>query len=605
MSLPISDYALIGDTRTAALVGRDGSIDWFCVPRFDSGACFAALVGTEQHGRWLIRPRDEVLEIRRRYRGDTLVLDTSMRAQCGEVTITDLMVPEAERPTLVRRVTGVTGRVKMYTELVLRFDYGSVVPWVTRQNDVLRAVAGPDAVAVHTTVPLVGHDLQSTGEFEVSAGETVSFVLIHHPSHELPPSAVDPEVAVAASCQWWQTWMEQCPVSGPWTEAVRRSAITLKALTYAPTGGILAAPTTSLPEMVGGTRNWDYRYCWLRDATFTLYALLMNGFHSEAREWREWLLRAAAGRPEDLQILYGISGERRVDEQTIDWLPGYRGSAPVRVGNAARGQFQLDVVGEVLDVLHLTRSLDGPDAETVDAWNLQRVLLDFLESSWERPDSSLWEVRGPRRHFTHSKVMAWVGFDRAVKAVERFDRTGPVARWRQLRDEVHAEVCDRGYDAGRNTFVQSYGGKSLDAALLMMPLVGFLPADDPRLLGTIKAIEQELLHDGLVLRYLPDADVEGITGGEGYFLPCSFWLADNYALQGRTHEAHALFERLLSLRNDVGLLSEEFDPVKGELLGNFPQAFSHVALVNTAHNLSEARGPAHHRASGSWRRPTA
>ncbi len=604
MALPISDYALIGDTRTAALVGRDGSIDWLCVPRFDSGACFAALVGSERHGRWLIRPRDEVLDARRRYRGDTLVLETAMCTSTGEVTITDLMVPEAGHPTLVRQVTGVTGRVRMYTELVLRFDYGSVVPWVTRQNEVLQAVAGPDAVAVYTTVPLVGHDLQSTGEFEVSADETVSFVFIHYPSHERRPRPVDPEAAVASACHWWESWMSQCPVSGPWAGAVRRSAITLKALTYGPTGGIVAAPTTSLPELVGGTRNWDYRYCWLRDATFTLYALLMNGFHSEAKEWREWLLRAAAGRPEDLQILYGISGDRRVDEQTLDWLPGYRGSAPVRVGNAARGQFQLDVVGEVLDVLHLTRSLDGSDPETTDAWNLQRVLLDFLESSWDRPDSSLWEVRGPQRHFTHSKVMAWVGFDRAVKAVERFDRAGPVARWRQLRDDVHTEVCDQGYDAARNTFVQSYGGKSLDAALLMLPLVGFLPAEDPRLLGTVKAIERELLHDGLVLRYLPDADVEGITGREGYFLPCSFWLADNYALQGRTHEARALFERLLSLRNDVGLLSEEYDPVGGELLGNFPQAFTHVALVNTAHNLSATPGPAHHRSSGSWRRST-
>ncbi|MCZ3389592.1 MAG: glycoside hydrolase family 15 protein [Actinomycetia bacterium] len=605
MPLPISDYALIGDTRTAALVGRDGSIDWMCVPRFDSGACFAALVGDDRHGRWLIEPCDKVLAVSRQYRGDTLVLDTTMRTSYGEVLITDLMVPDADLPTLVRQVTGISGMVRLYTELVLRFDYGSVVPWVTRQDDVLHAVAGPDAVAVQTTVSLVGHDLKSTGTFEVSAGESVSFAFVHYPSHESAPAVIDPVAVVESTCQWWESWMSQCHVEGPWAPAIRRSAITLKALTYAPTGGIVAAPTTSLPEQIGGERNWDYRYCWLRDATFTLYALLINGFRSEAKEWREWLLRAAAGRPEDLQILYGIAGERRVDEQSLDWLPGYRGSTPVRVGNSACTQFQLDTLGEVMDVLHLTRTLDKVDPETDAAWQLQLTLLDFLESNWERPDSSLWEVRGPQRAFTHSKVMAWVGFDRAVKAVERHGRSGPVSRWRQLRDTIHADVCQRGFDPARNTFVQSYGSQSLDAALLMVPLVGFLPATDPRVLGTVEAIEGELVSDGLVRRYTPGVELEGVGGSEGFFLPCSFWLADNYALQGRTDEARALFDRLLALRNDVGLLAEEYDPIAREMLGNFPQAFTHVALVNTAHNLSGGPSPAHHRSSDSWRGSTA
>lgn len=605
MSLPISDYALIGDTRTAALVGRDGSIDWMCIPRFDSGACFAALVGDDRHGRWLIKPCDEVLEVSRQYRGDTLVLDTTIRTSSGEVLITDLMVPDAESPTLVRQVTGISGMVRLYTELVLRFDYGSVVPWVTRQDDVLHAVAGPDAVVVQTTVSLVGKDLTSTGTFEVSVGESVSFVFVHYPSHERAPAVVDPVAAIESTCQWWGSWMSQCHVDGPWAAAVRRSAITLKALTYAPTGGIVASPTTSLPEDIGGERNWDYRFCWLRDATFTLYALLINGFLGEAEEWRRWLLRAAAGKPEDLQILYGIAGERRVDEQALDWLPGYRGSTPVRVGNSARAQFQLDTIGEVMDVLHLTRTFDKLDQETDAVWDFQLTLLDFLESSWQRPDSSLWEVRGPQRAFTHSKVMAWVGFDRAVKAVERHGRSGAVEKWRCLRDTIHAEVCQRGFDPARNTFVQSYGSQSLDAALLMLPLVGFLPANDPRVLGTVDAIERELVSDGLVRRYTPEAELEGVSGSEGFFLPCSFWLADNYALQGRTDEARALFERLLALRNDVGLLAEEYDPVTREMLGNFPQAFTHVALVNTAHNLSGGHSPAHHRSTASWRGSTA
>lgn len=597
MSQPLEDYALIGGMRTAALVGRDGSIDWMCVPRFDSGACFAALLGGPEHGRWVIHPDEEVTTADRSYRGDTLVLDTTMHTASGAVRLTDFMLPEADHPTLIRQVTGLTGQVSMSTELALRFDYGSIVPWVHVEDGRLHAIAGPDALVIDSQVPLIGHDLRSTATFDVRAGESRSFVVIHHPSHEPAPERIDPEDAVESVVSWWTSWMESCTASGPWAPAMRRSAITLKALTFGPTGGIVAAPTTSLPEAIGGERNWDYRFCWLRDATFTLYALLVNGFHNEATEWRRWLLRAAAGRPEDLQVLYSVAGERRIPEQDVDWLPGYDSSRPVRVGNAARGQFQLDVFGEVLDMLHLTRRFDGSHPESDEAWSLQLEILTHLESVWEHPDSSLWELRGPLRHFTHSKVMAWVGFDRAVKAVERYEREGPVDRWRRVRDEIHAEVCEQGFDSTQNTFVQAYGGQAVDAALLMIPLVGFLPADDPRMLGTVEAIERTLMRDGLVLRYTPDPHLEGVLGDEGCFLPCSFWLADNYALQGRMVEARDLFEHLLELSNDVGLLSEEYDPVGGRLVGNFPQAFTHVALINTAQNLSSAAGPAAHRSS--------
>ncbi len=599
MPLPIGDYAMIGDTRTAALVGRDGSIDWMCVPRFDSGACFAALLGDPENGRWLIRPDDEVLSIERAYRGDTLVLDTTMYTAAGVIRLTDLMIPEADHPTLIRQVTGLSGHASVSTELGLRFDYGSIVPWVTQNDGRLHAIAGPEAVVVDASVPLVGRNMHTQGTFDVSAGESVSFVFVHHPSHEPMPERIDPDAAITSAVDWWTSWIQTCTVTSPWAAAVRRSAITLKALTYGPTGGIVAAPTTSLPEEVGGERNWDYRFCWLRDATFTLYALLVNGFHGEATQWRRWLLRAAAGRPEDLQVLYGVAGERRIPEQNVDWLPGYRDSRPVRVGNAARGQFQLDVFGEVLDVLHLTRRFDGANPESDEAWSLQLAILQHLESIWDQPDSSLWEVRGPLQHFTHSKVMAWVGFDRAVKAVERYGRDGPVDHWQRLRDEIHAEVCEQGFDSAQNTFVQAYGSASVDAALLMLPLVGFIPADDPRMLGTVEAIERTLMRDGLVLRYIPNPRLEGLPGDEGCFLPCSFWLADNYALQGRTVEASQLFERLLGLSNDVGLLSEEYDTASGQLVGNFPQAFTHVALVNTAHNLSSEAGPARHRSSES------
>jgi len=592
----VSDYALIGDTRTAALVGRDGSIDWLCAPRFDSGAFFAALLGSPEHGRWLIAPEGEVVEVVREYRSDTLVLDTMMRTGAGSVRVSDCMVMGTENPTLARIVTGLVGSVRMRTELVLRFDYGSVVPWVRRDAGRLLAVAGPDAVVLDSPVPVEGHDFTSKATFEVGAGESVGFVLAYHPSHVPPPHPEDPGELVGRTEQWWRDWMTDCSTGGPFESAVRRSAIVLKALTYGPTGGIVAAPTTSLPEEIGGSRNWDYRYCWVRDGTFTLYALMLTGFHEEATAWRRWLLRAAAGRPQDLQILYGIRGERRLPERSLDWLPGFRGSRPVRVGNAAGQQFQLDVYGELFDVLHLARRISSSQDEEIDAWPLQRALLEFLESAWTRPDRSLWEVRGEPRHFTFSKVMAWVAFDRAAKDVERQGRPGPAQRWRRLADVIHAEVCRRGYDAERGSFVQAYGSGAVDGALLMLPLVGFLPATDPRMLSTVGAIERDLLRDGLVLRYRTDDVRDGLAGDEGAFLACSFWLADNYALQGRHEEARALFERLLGLANDVGLLSEECNPADGQLLGNFPQAFTHVALINTAHNLSATGGPAHHRA---------
>jgi GH15 family glucan-1,4-alpha-glucosidase len=592
----VSDFALIGDTRTAALVGRDGSIDWMCAPRFDSGAFFAALLGSPEHGRWLIAPEEEAVEVVREYRSDTLVLDTMMRTGTGSVRVSDCMVMGTENPTLARVVTGLAGSVRMRTELVLRFDYGSVVPWVRHVGGRLLAVAGPDAVVLDASVPMEGHDFTSKATFEVGVGESVGFVLAYYPSHVPPPHPEDPGELVGRTEQWWRDWMTGCSTGGPFESAVRRSAIVLKALTYGPTGGIVAAPTTSLPEEIGGSRNWDYRYCWVRDGTFTLYALMLTGFHDEATAWRRWLLRAAAGRPQDLQILYGVRGERRLTESSLDWLPGFRGSRPVRVGNAAGQQFQLDVYGELLDVLHLARRTDPSQEHEIDAWPLQRQLLGFLESAWTRPDRSLWEVRGERRHFTFSKVMAWVAFDRAAKAVERRGLPGPGQHWRRLAGVIHAEVCRRGYDVERGHFVQAYGSSAVDGALLMLPLVGFLPATDPRMLSTVAAIERDLLRDGLVLRYRTDDVRDGLAGDEGAFLACSFWLADNYVLQGRHEEARALFERLLGLANDVGLLSEECDPADGQLLGNFPQAFTHVALINTAHNLSATGGPAHHRA---------
>ena len=581
----IEDHALIGDARTAALIDRAGVMDWLCLPRFDSGACFAALLGEPRHGQWSIAPQGPLRPVRRRYRGDTLVLETEMVNGSGQVNLVDCMPLDDGAPTVIRLVEGVRGAVRMRMELVVRFDYGSVVPWVRQVSGGLSAVGGPDALVLHTPVATHGENLTTVAEFTVHPGERVPFVLRWHPSHLPAPGPIDAGAAIEATEAWWRGWASRCTYHGPWRDAVVRSLVTLKALTYRPTGGIVAAATTSLPEQLGGTRNWDYRYAWLRDATFTLYALMLGGYREEAAAWRDWLLRAIAGAPEQIQILYGVAGERRLPEEILDWLPGHAGSAPVRTGNAAAGQLQLDVYGEVMDALHCARKAGLP-AEPA-AWRLQRHLLDFLEGHWTEPDEGIWEVRGPRQHFTHSKVMAWVAFDRAVKAVEQRGVEGPVDRWRALRDAIHAEVCARAYDPALGSFTQAYGSTELDAALLMMPLVGFLPPDDPRLAGTVAAVERELVQDGLVHRYRTRG-VDGLPPGEGTFLLCSFWLADCYALLGRAADARALFERLLALRNDVGLLAEEYDPTARRQLGNLPQAFSHVGLINTAYNLTPA-----------------
>jgi len=592
MSLPIENYALVGDCHTAALVGSDGSIDWLCLPRFDSGACFAALLGGPEHGRWLLAPGAPVRQVRRKYRGDSLVLETEFDTDEGSVRVIDFMPLSDQRWDIVRIVEGLSGRVSMRMELRVRFDYGSIVPWVHRSGGVLLLTAGPDTLELSSSVAVEGENLHSVAKFFVSAGERESFVLNYHPSHAATQGTVDAERALTETQGLWHEWSSRCRYQGRWHDAVARSLITLKALTYKPTGGLIAAPTTSLPEQPGGVRNWDYRYCWLRDATFTLNALLLAGYEDEAAAWREWLLRAVAGAPDDLQILYGVTGVRRLDEQELSWLPGYMNSAPVRVGNAAAKQFQLDVYGEVMDTLHLARAAGLPPEP--EAWKVQVALLKFLESHWDLPDDGLWEVRGPRRHFTHSKVMAWVAFDRAIKDAEQDGLEGPIARWRELRDIIHAQVCDRGFDPHSNSFVQAYESPYFDASLLLIPQVGFLPADDPRVLGTIAAIERCLVVDGLVIRYATGTHVDALPAGEGAFLPCSFWLADSYILTGRRSEAEALFERLLALSNDVGLFAEEYDPRRKRMLGNFPQALTHMALVNTARLLSmpeeEARG---------------
>ena len=593
MPLPIEEYGLIGDTQTAALVGRDGSIDWLCLPHFDSGACFAALLGSPENGRWLIAPEEPVRETRRSYRRDTLVLESEVATAGGRVRLVDFMPPRGTEPDLIRIVEGIEGTVRMRMELIIRFDYGWIVPWVRRIDDHLRAIAGPDALSLWTEVATYGQGLTTRAEFTVRAGERVPFLLMWHRSHESSPPPCDPLAALNDTTQWWLDWSARCTYQGPWRDSVMRSLITLKALTFAPTGGVVAAPTTSLPEEIGGVRNWDYRYCWLRDATFTLYALMIGGYTEEASAWRNWLLRAVAGDPSTLHIMYGMHGERRLPELELPWLAGYEGSRPVRTGNAAAQQLQLDVYGEVMDALHLARRAGvAPDSE---AWSLQKALMDHLESVWRQPDEGIWEVRGPRRHFTHSKVMAWVAFDRAVRGVEQYNLDGPVERWRRWRDEIHAEVCREGYDAQRRTFTQTYGSSELDASLLMVPLVGFLPPSDPRVVGTVAAIERELLSDGFVRRYVPQPHIDGLPGGEGAFIACTFWLADNYTLQGRHGEAKQLFERLLGLCNDLGLLAEEYDYVRRRQVGNFPQAFSHVMLINTARNLARGHGPAEER----------
>jgi GH15 family glucan-1,4-alpha-glucosidase len=588
----IEDYGLIGDLQTAALVGRDGSIDWACFPRFDSGATFAALLGTDDNGRWIVSPRGDFWERRRRYRPNTLILETEWESDSGIVRLIDFMPPRGDAPDIVRIVEGVEGEVEMSSELVIRYDYGLTVPWVRRIDGGRIAVAGPDGLCFRTPVENHGENMRTVGEFTVGAGDRVPFVLTWYPSNQPPPDPIDPETALQETVDYWTEWSGRCGYGGRWKSEVAQSLIVLKALTYAPTGGIVAATTTSLPEKIGGERNWDYRYCWLRDATLTLLAFLNAGYREEAHAWRVWLLRAAAGDPSALQIMYGVAGERRLTEIELEWLPGYEESKPVRVGNAATEQFQLDVYGEVLDALHQARVHDLEMSN--EAWSLQRRLLLYLEHAWKEPDEGIWEVRGPRQHFTHSKVMAWVAFDRGVQAAERFGQPGPVERWREIRSRIHREITEQGFNVELNTFTQAYGSKRLDASLLIIPLVGFLPADDPRMIGTVAAIERELVRDGFVYRYAQDEEGRGIDGlppGEGAFLPCTFWLADNFALQGRLDEAVDLYERLLALGSDLGLFAEEWDPGSRRQLGNFPQAFTHVALVNTAFNLDRAESP--------------
>ena len=585
MALRIEDYALIGDTHTAALVGANGSIDWLCLPRFDAPACFASLLGTDENGFWDIAPTDEVVETTRRYRGPTLVLETEFRTAHGSARVIDCMPPRRERPRVVRVVEGVRGEVPMRTRFKPRFDYGRTRPWVRKVNDALMAAAGPDALELRSDVPLHGRDFQHTGEFTVAPRERVGFVLSSHPSWEAPPTVVDPVTILAETEGWWQEWSSRSTYRGGWAEEVERSFITLKALTYQPTGGIVAAPTTSLPEFLGGVRNWDYRYCWLRDAALTLDALMDAGYVAEAQSWRDWTLRAVAGDPEGLQIMYGLGGERRLDEYELDWLQGYEGSRPVRVGNAASGQLQLDVYGELADALFRARQLGIASAP--HAWSVQRHLIDWLESHWRDPDDGLWEVRGARRNFVHSKVMAWVAADRVVRSVEEMGLDAPLERFKRMRADIHEEVCREGYDAERNTFTQYYGSKQLDAALLLIPQVGFLPPADPRVVGTVEAVQRELVRDGFVMRYIPDEHAaDGLPPGEGAFLACSFWLVNDLALIGRRQEAEDLFNRLLSLRNDLGLFSEEYDPVHKRLIGNFPQAFTHLALISSAKAVS-------------------
>jgi GH15 family glucan-1,4-alpha-glucosidase len=586
----IEDYALIGDCETAALVSRDGSIDWLCFPRFDSPACFAALLGTDDHGRWRLAPVDAVREVRRHYRDGTLVLETEFETAEGRVALIDCMPPRSEAPDILRVVRGIRGRVTMRMELAIRFAYGSLIPWVRRADGGVIAIGGADLVRLRTPVALRGEGFQTVAEFTVTAGEEVPFQLSWQPSYRPVPPHGDPIGRVEDTERWWREWSGRCTYAGLYREEVLRSLIVLKALTYRLSGGLLAAPTTSLPEKPGGVRNWDYRYCWLRDATFALYALMLAGYMDEAHDWRAWLLRAVAGKPSQAQIMYGVAGERLLPEWELPWLPGYAGSSPVRVGNAAHTQMQLDVYGEVMDALHSARK-HGLAADD-DSWRLEQALVEHVETAWKEPDEGIWEVRGPRRHFTHSKVMAWVALDRAVKGVERFGLDGPVERWRRVRATIHDDVCSRGFDRDVGAFVQYYDSRLLDASLLMIPLVGFLPADDPRMLGTVRAIQAHLSTDGFVARYATMPEVDGLPSGEGAFLPCSFWLVDNLVLQGRTDEARELFERLVAVGNDVGLFAEEYDPRTKRQLGNFPQAMTHMALVNTAANLSSSSGPA-------------
>ncbi|ARQ02292.1 glycoside hydrolase family 15 protein [Pseudorhodoplanes sinuspersici] len=592
MSALIEDYAMIGDCETAALVSRDGSIDWLCFPRFDSPACFAALLGTSENGRWSIRPTEKTVRISRRYRPDTLILETIFETDSGSAMLVDFMPPRDGASDIVRVVIGTSGQVDFETDFVVRFDYGRTVPWVTRDDDgTIRAIAGPHQLLLNSPVRLIGRDLHTRGSFSVREGDRVPFILTYGASHK----PLDADELLASTETYWREFTAQCPSVGPWTETVKRSLITLKAMTYLPTGGIVASVTTSLPEFLGGIRNWDYRFCWLRDATITLQAFMNLGYFEEARTWRDWLVRAIAGAPDQMQIMYGVTGERHLWEWEVPWLGGYESSRPVRVGNAAAEQFQLDVYGEVADALVQARKGGLPSHPRALA--LRDVVMPFLEKAWRKPDEGIWEVRGERQHFTHSKVMAWVAFDRAAKWAGLTPEDSKLAdRWRQVADEIHADVCRNAFDADLGSFVQAYGSRALDASLLQIPLVGFLPVDDVRVIGTIKAIEQWLLHDGFVLRYRTELVNDGLPPGEGVFLACSFWLADVYVLLGRYAEAQQLFDRLLELQNDVGLLSEEYDPRARRMLGNFPQAFSHVGLINTALNLARRAGPAEDRA---------
>lgn len=600
MASRIEDYALIGDCRSAALVSRAGSIDWLCWPRFDAAACFAALLGKADHGRWKIAPKDdEGVQTSRAYSGDTLVLRTRFDTATGAAELVDFLALDAPEPTLVRVVRGLSGSVEMRGDLVIRFDFGLTIPWVSRDrdNDLVTAVAGPLKLVLRTPAKLVGRDMRTQSAFTVEEGEEVPFILQCVPSTIEPPPPCDWRAALAHTEGVWRDWAARCLDGNPWHAAIKRSLLTLKGLTFHETGGILAAPTTSLPEWIGGPRNWDYRYCWLRDSSFTLQALLTAGYGEEASAWRDWLVRAVAGAPSQVQIMYGIGGERFLDERELPWLPGYEGSKPVRVGNAASNQLQLDIFGEVLDALYRSRlhheDLGRPQARRPPARPIGILLLKHLEKIWREPDEGIWEVRGPRRHFVHSKIMAWVAFDRAVRGLEEVEGDWPIERWKAIRDEIHADICDKGFDPEIGAFTQYYGASTLDASVLLAPVVGFLPADDPRMVGTVAAVERRLIKDGYVLRYeQPNAAVDGLPPGEGAFLACSFWYVDVLVLQGRLDEAKAMFERLLGLCNDVGLLAEEYDPQAKRMLGNFPQAFSHVALVNCAYTLGRALGAA-------------
>jgi GH15 family glucan-1,4-alpha-glucosidase len=596
----IEDYALLGDCETSALVARNGSVDWLCWPRFDSDACFAALLGSPENGRWVIEPRASGTRISRRYRENTLILETDIETAEGAVTLLEFMPPRGKVSHLVRIVVGRRGKVAMRMELIIRFEYGSLMPWVTRRDDqTVCAVSGPDMVVLRAPIALRGEHRKTVGEFTVSAGETVPFVLSYGASYLRPPARIDPKAALADTEAFWRDWSGHFPEAGEWSEPVMRSLITLKALTYRPTGGIVAAATTSLPEQLGGPRNWDYRFCWLRDATFTLLAIMNCGYYEEAKAWRAWLLRAVAGDPSQVQIMYGLAGEHRLTEWEVPWLQGYQGAKPVRIGNAAAEQKQLDIYGEIMDALHHGRA--GKLAANEAGWELQQELLRHLETIWAKPDKGIWEVRGGSRHFTYSKVMAWVAFDRAIKAVEQFGLDGPADRWRAIGRQIHEEVCQKAFNTQIGAFVQSYGSEELDASVLLIPLVGFLPPSDPRVRSTVEAIERHLVSDGFVRRYDPSVADDGLPGNEGAFLACSFWLADNLVLLGRRNDARQLFERLLALRNDVGLLAEEYDPRAKRLVGNFPQAFSHIALVNTAHNLSRTRKPVEQRSGHAAR----